>query len=136
MGRECFTRSRSRSKHRRYGSGIFGPARLPAPTGQGRPRSQRGGELGLTLLTGAQPTADVRTAPSWAQADRRPPDGTEVGEVEPTGDGGFGPGWVAMVRRVMAGCDSYAVVAGPPAPSAAWAAASRASGTRYGEHDT
>jgi hypothetical protein len=29
-----------------------------------------------------------------------------------------------------------ALLPGPPVPSAAWAAASRAIGTRYGEHDT
>ena len=33
-------------------------------------------------------------------------------------------------------CDGYAVEPGPPVPSAAWPAARRAIGTRYGEHDT
>src|SRR5262249_38490583 len=95
-------------------------ARHPVAGADGtrRPRCQRGGELGLAPLTRAEPPADegVGVVMRALHRDTRLDDHRFHGP------------------RVPAGCDRYAVPAGPPAPRAAWAAAKRASGTRYGDH--
>ena len=137
----CRIRSRSRSKQVRIGSGSSATARCPAPAGRVAP----GRELRiLELLAG--PTvehldrADLRGgvrvgAPDRAGREavhRRGPAARPIGQIRlvMTHGSRIPTGWD---KRPVPG---QAVVPGPPSPSAACAAARRASGTRYGEHDT
>ena len=100
--------------------GVLADPPVPGADRAGRPRRQHRGEVGLPLLPPAEPPADEGI-------------GVAVGALHGDAlldDRGFHD------VRVPGRCDGYADAAGPPVPRAACAAASRASGTRYGEHET
>src|SRR5262245_39649538 len=118
--------------------GLLGSQPLPRADRTRRSGREFLGEASLPLLPPEEDGADVRVDALVRSAHHHvfhddrlhgPQHFTHTATV-PTGcDSDRSPYW-----RTPA--DDYAVVAGPPAPNAAWAAARRAIGTRYGEHDT
>ena len=100
--------------------GVLPDPPVPGADRAGRPRRQHCGEVGLALLPPAEPPADEGI-------------GVAVGALH--GDALLDDHRIHEAR-VPGRCDGYADAAGPPVPRAACAAASLASGTRYGEHET